>query len=541
MYTVTLIPGDGIGPEVSHAMRRVVDATGVTIEWEVVEVPLEDRYEIVIEATYLTDVPAPVVVIEPPHIQLPPMVPGEVITGELTITNHGLIRAEELGFTPIPDDVFFDWEFLAEVPDSLGAKEQVTIPYRVTALKALDRDYDGGASGGGDVCTYNTGGHAKYEWECVAGLWTSKVVGYTAASSVSGPCPGGGVTGSHLRSTPGAGGGGTVRGGGGTAVECEWCDTEDRPSCEACKDPDCILGSWSCQPDSGQNGSACNSAPGRECLECVDGECKRPPEQCDADTNGRSEVLGSSAAGYLSAIVNTIAGAINIAPLLNLENITIEASGETKIGEECCNDCTVLEPVDYTETSVQGKLGAQVTASSPTKPKVTLGFWRLYRARGELGVGPDGVIGGEGSAKYTEHESACDDNDCDSVTGGLGLSGAVLVKGGGVLAIERLNIACFVGSMSRTRDDCYVAVVGADAFVEGSLKASVGVTATQKLGGTEFCSGRTCKATFGAVTLNAQAKVEVTIPLVAKGSISIPIPPVKLSKGGSLDCAELIN
>ncbi len=36
-YTVTLIPGDGIGPEVSSAMRRVVEATGVKIEWEVHE------------------------------------------------------------------------------------------------------------------------------------------------------------------------------------------------------------------------------------------------------------------------------------------------------------------------------------------------------------------------------------------------------------------------------------------------------------------------------------------------------------------------
>jgi isocitrate dehydrogenase (NAD+) len=36
-YTVTLIPGDGIGPEVAQAMRRVIDATGVKIEWEVME------------------------------------------------------------------------------------------------------------------------------------------------------------------------------------------------------------------------------------------------------------------------------------------------------------------------------------------------------------------------------------------------------------------------------------------------------------------------------------------------------------------------
>jgi isocitrate dehydrogenase (NAD+) len=34
-YTVTLIPGDGIGPELSEATRRVVDATGVPINWEV--------------------------------------------------------------------------------------------------------------------------------------------------------------------------------------------------------------------------------------------------------------------------------------------------------------------------------------------------------------------------------------------------------------------------------------------------------------------------------------------------------------------------
>jgi isocitrate dehydrogenase (NAD+) len=34
-HLVTLIPGDGIGPEVSEATRRVLDATGVEIEWVV--------------------------------------------------------------------------------------------------------------------------------------------------------------------------------------------------------------------------------------------------------------------------------------------------------------------------------------------------------------------------------------------------------------------------------------------------------------------------------------------------------------------------
>jgi isocitrate dehydrogenase (NAD+) len=36
-HKVTLIPGDGIGPEVSDAARRAVDATGVKIDWEISE------------------------------------------------------------------------------------------------------------------------------------------------------------------------------------------------------------------------------------------------------------------------------------------------------------------------------------------------------------------------------------------------------------------------------------------------------------------------------------------------------------------------
>jgi len=35
--TVTLIPGDGIGPELAEATRRVLDASGVQFDWEVVE------------------------------------------------------------------------------------------------------------------------------------------------------------------------------------------------------------------------------------------------------------------------------------------------------------------------------------------------------------------------------------------------------------------------------------------------------------------------------------------------------------------------
>ncbi|MCK9222446.1 MAG: isocitrate/isopropylmalate dehydrogenase family protein [Limnochordia bacterium] len=45
-YKMTLIPGDGIGPEIADAARRCIDATGVEIDWEVVDAGIDviDQY-----------------------------------------------------------------------------------------------------------------------------------------------------------------------------------------------------------------------------------------------------------------------------------------------------------------------------------------------------------------------------------------------------------------------------------------------------------------------------------------------------------------
>ncbi len=46
MHTITMIPGDGIGSEISEAMRRVVESTGVKIEWDIQEAGADvmDKY-----------------------------------------------------------------------------------------------------------------------------------------------------------------------------------------------------------------------------------------------------------------------------------------------------------------------------------------------------------------------------------------------------------------------------------------------------------------------------------------------------------------
>ena len=47
MYTITLIPGDGIGPSISESTRRIIEATGVKVSWEVEEagIPAIEKYK----------------------------------------------------------------------------------------------------------------------------------------------------------------------------------------------------------------------------------------------------------------------------------------------------------------------------------------------------------------------------------------------------------------------------------------------------------------------------------------------------------------
>ena len=115
-----------IKPGITVSALIYLDMPLITVEWKVVEIPLEDRYEIVLEATYETNVPAAVVVAEPPNVRLPEMQPGDVYQGEFTLTNYGLIPAEEIKMRVPPDDEYFRYEYLIELPDVLEAKQRIT-------------------------------------------------------------------------------------------------------------------------------------------------------------------------------------------------------------------------------------------------------------------------------------------------------------------------------------------------------------------------------------------------------------------------------
>lgn len=136
-----------IKPDVTGSTEVFLDYDLVTVEWLVTEIALQDKYEITLQAIFETDVPAPVVVMEPQSTTLPDMAVGDVFYGEIRLTNYGLVRADNVRFDLPENDAYFRYEMLAKLPTSLGPKDSVVIPYRVTAIAPTEPD--GTASGAG--------------------------------------------------------------------------------------------------------------------------------------------------------------------------------------------------------------------------------------------------------------------------------------------------------------------------------------------------------------------------------------------------------
>jgi len=130
----------------------------VTVQWSVTPTVIQDKYEIVVTQTFETNVPAPVLVIEPPNITLPNLQPGQVFNGEFKVTNYGLIEVYDvvLDFPRSIDD--YDIEVMTSaIPNKIGAMKSITVPYRVTRrITTAQRTlYDEVMGYGGGNCVKN--------------------------------------------------------------------------------------------------------------------------------------------------------------------------------------------------------------------------------------------------------------------------------------------------------------------------------------------------------------------------------------------------
>ena len=198
------------------------------------ETTIQDEYDITLEATYQTQVPAPVILLEPLSINLPDMQAGEEIEGELTLTNYGLVRADKVQFTPPSSDAYYKYEFFGTIPTELEAKQRVRIPYRVTALQALPKglrlkDSQTIKAGyaqtevgkalaqalnetpkAGSCTSYGSSATVECYWTCAAGDELQSNAGSSFNRVTGASCGGGGGGGGG-----GWGGGGGNWGGGG--------------------------------------------------------------------------------------------------------------------------------------------------------------------------------------------------------------------------------------------------------------------------------------------------------------------------------------
>jgi large repetitive protein len=109
----------------------------VTFTWNVTPTTIRDNYNVNINATYQTLVPAAVLVMSPTVINIPEMVVGEVISGEITVTNRGLIRADNVTLGLPESNAYYRIEVQGSLPNELAAGQTVTLTYSITALAPL--------------------------------------------------------------------------------------------------------------------------------------------------------------------------------------------------------------------------------------------------------------------------------------------------------------------------------------------------------------------------------------------------------------------
>ncbi|MDD5411224.1 MAG: prealbumin-like fold domain-containing protein [Methylobacter sp.] len=204
-----------VKPDITFNQPVFLKYNLISVEWSVKEITIDDRYDITLYATFETDVPAPVVVIQPASINLPKMGVGDVYFGELTLTNYGLVRADHVTQQLPASDGFFRYEFLVDVPSTLEAKQRLTIPYRVVALQSLDSTASAATASGGGCYNYSNSLKVDYDYVCANGTESTGGASTYWFSGSNSSCPagsgiGGGFGGGGGGSGGGFGGGGTI-------------------------------------------------------------------------------------------------------------------------------------------------------------------------------------------------------------------------------------------------------------------------------------------------------------------------------------------
>ncbi|XP_052075242.1 uncharacterized protein LOC127712685 isoform X3 [Mytilus californianus] len=118
--------------------------TAVTYTWTVTPTTVEDKYKITLDSTFETFVPMPVVTIEPKKLDTVPFETEERDYVDFTITNHGLIRADNLRFSLPTGHPTLQFQSTVDVIGDLAANTSIIIPVKITLKSRTKRQ--GGCS-----------------------------------------------------------------------------------------------------------------------------------------------------------------------------------------------------------------------------------------------------------------------------------------------------------------------------------------------------------------------------------------------------------
>ncbi len=122
-----------VTPGITNNAEVFIQRQFVTYTWDVVQTTIQDTYQIQLNTTFATDVPAPVVTITAPQ-SIPTLVPGQSWTFNATITNHGLIAAQGVTLT-MPTDPEYTFTALSTNIGVLPAQSSVQDPITVTRVR----------------------------------------------------------------------------------------------------------------------------------------------------------------------------------------------------------------------------------------------------------------------------------------------------------------------------------------------------------------------------------------------------------------------
>ncbi|XP_041349606.1 uncharacterized protein LOC121368912 [Gigantopelta aegis] len=139
-------------------MTIFLQRIAVKYTWTVTPTTFEDKYIITLDSTFETQVPMPVVTIEPVEVNLIPYEEGKKTVMEFLLSNHGLIRADNVRFQLPVSHPSLKFIQTIETIGSLEANTSLVVPIRVEVKTRAKRSAAGSVCGLKMLYDYFCGG-----------------------------------------------------------------------------------------------------------------------------------------------------------------------------------------------------------------------------------------------------------------------------------------------------------------------------------------------------------------------------------------------